>query len=119
MLNDAISQTSIEYDYFITFFFGLLTFILLSVSLFNVKNRPIIKNNIIIRNEIRKNYSKFVFILIYIFHYIYFMFFIVSSIIALINIKSKGSSDISHIQKTQGYKTLSNKKFLSLLIFNI
>ena len=119
VLNDAISQTSIEYDYFITFFFGLLTFILLSVSLFNVKNRPIIKNNIIIRNEIRKNYSKFVFILIYIFHYIYFMFFITSAIIALINIKSNKSHDTSETNKNHGPYTLSNGKFLSLLITNI
>ena len=119
VLNDAIIQDSVSLDYFVTFFFGLLAILSLSLSLSNIKNKPKIKKNIIQRNQYRKVSSKFIFVLIYIFHYIYFMFFIVSSIIALINIKSKGSSDISHIQKTQGYYTFSNKKFLSLLIANV
>jgi len=115
VFNDTFGTKDNKIDYFCSLGYVIMTIILLSISLIYVKNDPKIKYNKIDRNnKLNREGYKIIFVL-YLIHCLYFYFFIICSIIALIHIKQGKYSDITDSE----IYIFSTDFFIILLIINI
>ena len=87
VFNDTFGSKGNNMDYFCSLGYVIIIIILLFISLIFIKNKPKIKGNKIKRNIKRNEDSNIIISVLYLIHYIYFYFFVISAIIALINIK--------------------------------
>jgi uncharacterized membrane protein len=102
-------------DYFCSFGYAIIVILLLFISDMFIKNKPKIKQNRLHRNVKRNKESFTILIILYIIHYVYNIFFIVSAILSVIRIENDNSSKYDE----KHYYVFKKKFFLILLILNL
>ena len=115
VFNDTFGSHGNKMDYFCCLGYAVIIIILLFISLLYVKNKPKIKKNRIDRNYKRNKESFLLIGILYLIHYLYFCFFIICAIIALIHIKQGKNHEITH----SDYYVFNTDFFLIILIINI
>ena len=101
-------------DYFFSLVYAIIIFLLLFISNIFIKNKPRNKENKLYRNLKRNQDSYFILKTLYIVHYLYNIFFLVCSIIAIIHL-DKGK----YQENENNYYIFNKKYFIFLLILNI
>ena len=115
VFNDTFGSHGNKMDFFCSLGYAVILIILLFISLLFVKNKPKIKKNKIDRNYKRNKESLLIIGILYFVHYLYFCFFIVCAIIALIHIKQGKNYELTHSE----YYVFNTDFFLVILIINI
>ena len=115
VFNDAFGSDDNKMDYFGSLGYVILVIILLFISLLYVNNKPRIKKNKINRNYRRNEDSYVILLVLYFIHYLYFCFFFICTIIALVHIKQGKYHDITD----SDYYIFKKNFFIIILIVNI
>ena len=113
IFNETFGKENYNTDYFCSLGYAIMVILLLFISLIYIKNKPKIKRNIINRNTKRNEESYCIILILYIIHYIYNIFLLICSIIAIIKVYN-GTSDFS-----DNYHYFRKNYFILLLILNL
>ena len=115
VFNDTFGGNDNDMDYFSSMGYIIIIIILLFISLLYIRNEPRIKRNKIMRNSIRNEDSYAIITVLYLVHYLYFCFFIICSIVALIHIKQGENEKVTD----KDYYEFKSNLCIILLIINI
>ena len=110
VFNETYGKKSKYIDFFGTLGYAIIVILLLCISSIFIKNKPRIKSNKLYRNYERDRGSYTVLVFLYIMHYVYIVFFIISSIIAVLNVNEEKS------EPENNYYIFKEKYFIILLL---
>ena len=113
VFNECFRGDKNNIDYFCSFGYAIIEILLLLVSTIFIKNKPRIKLNKINRNLKGNKDSYIILLILYIIHYAYNIFFIVSAIIAIIHIDQEKNDE----ENNENYTF--KKNYFSLLLIII
>ena len=109
VFNETYGKKSKYMDYFGSMGYVIIVLLLLYISSVFIKNKPKIKGNKLYRNLERDRDSYVVLIFLYIIHYAYTIFFLISSIISVTNVDEEKN-------EPNDYYIFKKKYFIILLI---
>ena len=120
VFNECFGGDDNYIDYFCSLGYVIIVIILLFISSLFIKNKSRIKQNKIFRNFKRNKDSYSILLLLYLIHYVYNFFFMVSAVIAIINIdkdKNKIKEDgKNNLKEDVEFYTFKKNYFILLLI---
>ena len=115
VFNETFKSDDDSADYFCSFGYAIIVILLLFISDMFIKNKPKIKKNRLHRNVKRNKESFIILLILYIIHYAYNIFFIVSAILSIIRIANDKTSKYDE----KHYYVFKKNFFLILLLLNL
>ena len=115
VFNETFGTEDNKVDYFCSLGYAIIVILLLFISSIYIKNKPKKKCNIIYRNVKRNKESFVILLVLYIVHYVYNIFFIVCSIIAIIHVENGKNKEYDN----KNFYIFQKDYFLLLLLLNI